>query len=175
MSIVWAPRSMLHDQGLPLHLWVEACNTMVYVQNHSSHQILEMKTPEKAYFGKRLDVGHFRIFSSSVYFHVTKDAQKKLELITELGIFVGYTDTHHNYQGYFPLSRMTVVCKDVRFDEEKVMQVSLEREVELHADEKILASKVDEPQIYVEKPHVEDPGVEISTQARVFQRGKKVH
>ena len=28
MGATWA---MLHDQGLPLHLWVEACNTTVYV------------------------------------------------------------------------------------------------------------------------------------------------
>eukprot|EP00253_Pinus_taeda_P005674 PITA_05674 len=30
-SIVGAARVMLHDQGLPLHLWDEACNTMIYV------------------------------------------------------------------------------------------------------------------------------------------------
>jgi len=30
MGAAWV---MLHDQGLPLHLWVEACNTIVYVQN----------------------------------------------------------------------------------------------------------------------------------------------
>eukprot|EP00253_Pinus_taeda_P036638 PITA_36638 len=45
-----------------------------------------MKTPEEAFSGKRLDVGHFRIFGSSVYFHVTKDARKKLQPTTELGI-----------------------------------------------------------------------------------------
>ena len=28
MGVAWA---MLHDQGLPLHLWAEACNTAVYV------------------------------------------------------------------------------------------------------------------------------------------------
>eukprot|EP00253_Pinus_taeda_P008378 PITA_08378 len=43
-SIVGATRAMLHDQCLPLHLWDEACNTAVYVHNHSPHQILEMKT-----------------------------------------------------------------------------------------------------------------------------------
>lgn len=89
ISIVGATRVMLHDQGLPLHLRVEACKTMVYVQNRSPHRILEMKTPEEAYFGKRLDVGHFRIFGSSIYCHVTKDAWKKLEPTTELGIFLG--------------------------------------------------------------------------------------
>ena len=95
-----AKRAMLHDQGLPLHLWAEACNTTVYVQNHSPHRILESKTPEEAYSGKRPDVGHFSIFGSSIYFHVIKDAQKKLEPITKLGIFVGCIDTPHNYQVY---------------------------------------------------------------------------
>jgi len=75
-SIVWETRVMLHDQGLPLHLWANACNTTVYFHNKSPHQML----------GKRLDVGHFRIFGSSVYWHVTKDARKKLEPTMELGI-----------------------------------------------------------------------------------------
>ena len=37
ISIVGEAREILHDQGLPLHLWAEACNTMVYVQNRSLH------------------------------------------------------------------------------------------------------------------------------------------
>jgi len=101
-----------------------------------------MKTPEEAYSGKRLDVGHFMIFRSSVYCHVTKDAQKKLEPTIELGIFVGYTDTAHNYRVYFLTSKMTLVRMDVRFDEEKAMQVSLEREIELYVDDEILTTKV---------------------------------
>jgi len=48
-----------------------------------------MKTLEEAYSRKRLDIGHFRIVGSSIYFHVTKYAWKKLELTMELGIFVG--------------------------------------------------------------------------------------
>eukprot|EP00253_Pinus_taeda_P006501 PITA_06501 len=70
---------ILHDQGLPLHLWAKECNTAVYVHNPSAHQILEMKTREEAYSSKRPNVGHFRIFGSSVYFHVMKDARKKVE------------------------------------------------------------------------------------------------
>lgn len=84
-----------------------------------------MKTPEEAYSGKRTDFGHFRIFGSSIYCLVTKDAQKKIETITELGIFVGYTDTLENYRVYMPTSRMTMVCRDIKFDEEKATQVSL--------------------------------------------------
>eukprot|EP00253_Pinus_taeda_P023465 PITA_23465 len=80
---------MLHDQGLPLHFWAEACNTAVYLQNHCPHKILGMSTPDEAYFGKRPDISHLRIFGSPVYMHVTKDARKKLELTVEFGIFVG--------------------------------------------------------------------------------------
>ena len=31
-TIIDAARAMLHDQGLPMNLWTEACNTAVYVQ-----------------------------------------------------------------------------------------------------------------------------------------------
>ena len=34
-SIIGAARSMIHDQGLLLFLWVEAYNTIVYLQNRS--------------------------------------------------------------------------------------------------------------------------------------------
>ena len=76
---------------------------------------------------------------------MTKYAWKKLEPMAESGIFVGYTNKPHNYQVYKLTSKMTVVHRDVRFDEEKAMRVSLERELELHADEEILAPKVEEP------------------------------
>jgi hypothetical protein len=107
--IAGAARAMLHDYGLPIHLWVEACNTMVYVQNHCPHRLLGMSTPEEAFTGKKPNVSHFKIFGSSVYVHVTKDSRKKLEPTAEVGIFVGYTKTPHNYRVYLLNSKMTVM------------------------------------------------------------------
>ena len=72
-----------------MHLWVEACNTAVYVQNHCPPRVLGMSTLEEAFTGKKPDISHLNIFGSSVYIHVTKDARKKLEPIVEFGIFVG--------------------------------------------------------------------------------------
>ena len=106
---------MLHDQGLPIHLWVEACNTEIYVQNCCLHKILGMSTPEEAFSRKRPDISHLRIFGSLVYMHVMKDARKKLEPTAKVGIFVGYTDMLHNYRVYFPDSRKTVVQWDIKF------------------------------------------------------------
>ena len=68
-----------------------------------------MSTLEEAFFGKKPDISHLKIFGSPVYIHVTKDSRKKLELTTEVGIFVGYTETPHNYRVYFRDSRKTVV------------------------------------------------------------------
>jgi len=97
-----------------------------------------MKTPVEAFSRKRPDVSHFRIFGSSVYFHVTKDAWKKIDPIVEFGILVGYTDTRHNYWVFLPTSQRTVVRRDMNFDEKKAMQVSLERELKLHEEEELL-------------------------------------
>ena len=99
-----AARPMLHDQGLPMHFWVEACNTAVYVKNHCHDRVLGMSTPEEDFTGKKLDVSHFKICGSSIYVHVTKDARKDLELTAKVGIFVEYTETPHNYHVYFPNS-----------------------------------------------------------------------
>ena len=68
-----------------------------------------MSTPEEAFSCKKPDISHLRIFGSPVYIHVTKDARKKLEPTAEVGIFLVYTDTPHNYRVYLPDSRKTVV------------------------------------------------------------------
>jgi hypothetical protein len=126
-----------------MHLWVEACNTMVYLQNHCPHRVLGISTPEEAFTGKKPDVSHFKIFVSSVFVHVNKDARKNLEPTTEVGIFVGYIETPHNYRVYFLNNNMTIVRRDIKFDEGKAMQLSLERELDLHAEEELLTPKDD--------------------------------
>jgi hypothetical protein len=68
-----------------------------------------MSTPEESFTGKKPNVSHFKIIGSSVYVHVTKDSKKKLEPTAEVGIFVGYTETPHNYCVYFSNSKMTVM------------------------------------------------------------------
>ena len=144
-----------------MHLWAEACNTVVYVQNHCPHRVIGMSTPEEDFTGKKLDVSHLKIFGSSLYVHVTKNARKKLEPTTKVGIFMGYTETPHNYHVYFPNIRMTVVRRDIKFNEEKAMKLSLERELDLHAEEELLVPK--DEFLDVDQPQEEVHGVEEST------------
>ena len=51
-----AAMAMLHDQDLPMHLWAEVARTVVYVQNRTPHRVLENKTPEEVFFGKKAKV-----------------------------------------------------------------------------------------------------------------------
>ena len=110
---------MLHDQGLPLHLWTKACNTIIYLQNESPHQILGMITLEEVFSRRNLYVSHFKNFETYVYCHVSKYSRKNLVLTAELGVFVCYNENPHNYHVYLPSLRMKIVRRDVKFDEEK--------------------------------------------------------
>jgi transposase InsO family protein len=88
-GIVGAVRAMLHDQGLPLFLWAEACYIAVYLQNRSPHREVGTMTLEEAFFGKKPEVGHFRIFGCITYSYVPSEKRTNIDPMTKRGIFVG--------------------------------------------------------------------------------------
>jgi len=92
-----------------MHLWTEACNTIVYLHNKSPHRILGTNTLEEDFSGRKLDVSHFRIFGAYVYYHVSKESRKKLKPTTYLGVFVSYIEAPCNYRVCFPSLIMTTV------------------------------------------------------------------
>jgi hypothetical protein len=123
-AIVGAARAMLHDQGLPLFLWAEACYTAVYLQNRSPHKAVGSMTPEEAFSGKKPEVGHFRIFGCTTYSYVPSEKRTKLEPMEERGIFVGYSETSKAFRIYLPSLRKTVLRRDVRFEEDEAFRKS---------------------------------------------------
>ena len=125
-SIVGAARAMIHDQGLPLFLWAEACNTAVYLQNMSPHRALGNLTPDEAFTGKKPQVGHLRIFGCVTYSYIPKELRKKMEPTAEKGIFVGYSEISKAYRIYIPALRRVVVRRDVKFEEQKAFERSRE-------------------------------------------------
>jgi hypothetical protein len=122
--LLGAARAMLHDQGLPLFLWAEACYTAVYLQNRSPHKAVGSMTPEEAFSGKKPEVGHFRIFGCTTYSYVPSEKRTKLEPMAERGIFVGYSETSKAFCIYLPSLRKTVLRRDVRFEEDGAFRKS---------------------------------------------------
>ena len=84
-----AARAMLHDQDLPMHLWVEADRTAVYAHNCTPHRVLENKTPKEVFFEKKLEFSHLRIFGCPVYIHIPKEKRTKLDPSGRKGIICG--------------------------------------------------------------------------------------
>ena len=94
----------------------------MYVQNRCSHSTLDSKTPEEVFFGKELDVSHFRVFGSLVYFHVPKEKRSKLDAFGKKGTFVGYSETSKAYRIYVPHQGEVEICHDVTFDEDAALR-----------------------------------------------------
>eukprot|EP00253_Pinus_taeda_P021603 PITA_21603 len=101
-SIGGAAKAMLHDQGLPLFLWAEACSIAVYLQNRSPHCALGHRTPEEDFSRKKLDIYHLHIFGCITYSYIPKEKRTKLDPTAEKGIFVGYHKTSKAFQIYIP-------------------------------------------------------------------------
>jgi hypothetical protein len=128
-AITGAARSMLHDQSLPLYLWAEASATVVYLQNRSPHRILGKTTPEEAFTTRTLDVEHIGIFGCLTYSHVPSEKRTKLDPTAQQGILVGYSEVSKSYRIYIPSLRRVVVSRDVKFEEGRAFQRSLESRV----------------------------------------------
>ena len=87
--IMEATREMLHDQDIPMHLWAEAAKTTVYVQNHTPHRVLEKKTLEGVFSGKKLEFSHLRIFGYPVYIHIPKEKRTRIRSFRKEGYICG--------------------------------------------------------------------------------------
>jgi hypothetical protein len=103
-------KAMIHDQDLPMHMWVEAKKTAMYVQNKSPYKVLENKTPEEMFLGEKSE-------GCLVFVHVPKKKRTKLDPSRKNGIFVGYSDTSKTYRIYIPGHRKVEISQDVTFDE----------------------------------------------------------
>ena len=111
-------RAMLHDQDLPMHLWVEVARTAVYVQNRTPHIVLENKTPEEVFSSKKPEVSHLRIFGCPMYIHIPKEKRTKLDPSGKKGVFVGYSESSKAYRIYFPRFKKIDLSRDVTFDKD---------------------------------------------------------
>ena len=119
-----ASREMLHGQDIPMHLWAEAARTDVYVQNLTMDRVIENKTSEEVFSGKKPEVSHLRIFGYPMYIHIPKEKRTKLDPSGKKGIFVGYSESSKAYRIYFPRFKNIEISKDVTFEEDSAYNKS---------------------------------------------------
>jgi hypothetical protein len=117
-SIIGAAKAMIHDWDLSMFLWVETCNTTIYIHNRCPHKILEDKKLVETFTCVLPEVSHFPIFGCLVYIHVPVEKRTKLEPSSNKGLFVRYSKTSKAYRVYIPEQRKTIMSKDVKFEED---------------------------------------------------------
>jgi len=83
-------RAALLDAGAEEELWAEALSSAIHVLNRSPKAGQDV-TPLEALTGRRPDVKGFRVWGSRAWALKPKQQQRKLELRTDVGRFVGYT------------------------------------------------------------------------------------
>ena len=108
--------TIIHDQDLPMHLWVEEIRKTVYVENRLSHHALGFKNPEEMYTGKKPKVIHLTIFGCPVYFHIPKEKRTKLDHSGKKGIFFGYCEVSKAFRIYILGLHYIDINRDINFD-----------------------------------------------------------
>ena len=81
------------DANLPINLWVESINTMVYIKNRSlASAVYESRMTPIQDFHHRdpTNIDHIRIFGSETYVFNESDSQPGLTSKAWTGYLVGY-------------------------------------------------------------------------------------
>jgi hypothetical protein len=116
---VEAARAMIHHKELPKKLWAEACNTAVYVLNHTGPTPEKDKTPYELWHGKseNFNIKRLRIFGTKCYVHEPKQRRQKWDKKSVKGLFVGY-EAHDGYRIFIPSKNKVERSCNVIFCEE---------------------------------------------------------
>ena len=94
-------RSMRSNTKLPQYLWTETLKTAVYILNRVPTKAIS-KTPFKSFKGWKPSLRHIRVWGCSSEERIYNPQEKKLNLRTISGYFIGYVERSKGYRFYFP-------------------------------------------------------------------------
>jgi hypothetical protein len=113
-------RAMLIKSGLSDEMWAEAVVTANYIRNRtpvSAGLSAHGKMSWKAFYGKKPDVSHMRVFGARAFMHVPGALRHKLEPVSEKGWFIGYEADAKAYRILWERDNRVIVSRDVIVDE----------------------------------------------------------
>jgi len=113
--------AMLEDSGLGEELWAEAMVTTNYTHNRLPSRV-HGKTPWEKFFGEKPDVNHMCVFGARAYMHIPKENRKKMQSISERGVFVGYGPDYKAYKVLRERDGQILVSHDVIVDEKPAFE-----------------------------------------------------
>jgi hypothetical protein len=112
-STVESARSLLHSQGIPLKLWAECINNVVYALNRSVYTP-DVITPYQRWFGVKPDVSRLRVFGSVTYFFIPDASRQKLDAKATKGAYVGECEAYKASRVYVESTGRTHISRHVQ-------------------------------------------------------------
>jgi hypothetical protein len=116
-TIIESARSMITATNQSRELWAEASNCAVYLRNRVIGKALPEMTPYEAWFGRKPNLSHLRMFGCSAYMHIPADERSKFSPKARKCVFVGYCETQKGFRLWDSVRRRIFVSRDVIFNE----------------------------------------------------------
>ncbi|KAF7768461.1 hypothetical protein Agabi119p4_7704 [Agaricus bisporus var. burnettii] len=109
--------AMLSESQLPASFWGECISSMVHVWNMLPTASLSGTTPFQAFYKRKPDVSHLRVWGCTAYVHVQRDKRNSLQPHYEKCVFIGYPAGYKGWKFYNPVTKRTVISERADFDE----------------------------------------------------------
>jgi hypothetical protein len=84
-------RSMRLHVGLPLQLWEDVVDIVIYLINKGPSSSMDGGIPEEAWTRKKVNYSFFNTFSCEAFIHIDKENKTKLEEKSKKCTFIGYS------------------------------------------------------------------------------------
>ncbi|KAF7838105.1 putative LRR receptor-like serine/threonine-protein kinase [Senna tora] len=127
------------EAGPPEFLWGDALKTAAYILNQVPSKSVE-KTPYEIFTGKKPSMKHFRVWGCKAEVRPFNPQQKKLDLKTITGYFIGYCIGSRGSRFYCPSHSTRVIESDRAFYFENDSDSGSEapRTIKLHNEDTLL-------------------------------------
>ncbi|GAQ93443.1 hypothetical protein KFL_015360015 [Klebsormidium nitens] len=109
-------RALLEDAGLGPELWAEAMLTANFTRNRVPSSV-HGKTPWEMFYGEKPNLSHLRVFGARAYIHVPTENRKKMEPVSERGVFLGYEPNSKFYRVLRERDGRILTSRNVMVDE----------------------------------------------------------
>ena len=111
-------RAQLFESKLPHYLWAAVADTACFIRNCTPVSGSDV-SPYEAFYGNVPDVFRMRVFGCKAYVHVPAAKRKKLDVRSEVGLFVGYACHSKAWRVYVVRKGkwVSIESRNARFDE----------------------------------------------------------
>jgi len=116
-TIMEHARSMRLHVGLPLNMWAEAINTIIYLINRGPSTPLGYGIPKETWTGKKVSYSFLKTFGCEVFAHIDSENRTKLEAKLKKCIFFGYGIDEFGYRLWVFEKHKIIRSRDVIFNE----------------------------------------------------------